>query len=135
QDARLRLPAQPEQDEVVAREDRVDDLRHDGLLVADDALEERSPFTQPQDQVLAHLGLDGARLPAALLQFTEGLRSSVGMRSCHEVHRNRAGMKRRRARPSWSTLDLPATPSRALRITRWPCELTRARCRRAFSRR
>src|SRR5208283_675116 len=37
QDAALRLPAQAEQDEVVAREDGVDDLRDDRVVVTDDA--------------------------------------------------------------------------------------------------
>jgi hypothetical protein len=60
QDAALRLAAQPEQDEVVAREDRVDDLRDDRLVVADDAGEERLPGAQPRDQVLADLVLDAA---------------------------------------------------------------------------
>ena len=38
---RLRLAAQAEQDEVVARQDRVDDLRDDRVVVADDAGEQR----------------------------------------------------------------------------------------------
>ena len=42
EDARLRLTAQAEEDEVVPGEEGVDDLRHDGLLVADHALEQRS---------------------------------------------------------------------------------------------
>ena len=39
--ARLRLAAQAEQDEVVLRQQRVDQLRHDGVVVADDAGKER----------------------------------------------------------------------------------------------
>ena len=39
--ARLRLAAQAEQDEVVAREHGVDHLRDDGVVVADDAGKER----------------------------------------------------------------------------------------------
>jgi hypothetical protein len=39
QDARLRLAAQPEQDEVVPREDRVHDLRHYRILVSQHARE------------------------------------------------------------------------------------------------
>ena len=41
QNPALGLTAQPEQDEVVTREDRVDQLRDDGVLVADDAGKER----------------------------------------------------------------------------------------------
>ncbi len=41
QDARFGLAAQAEQDEVVAREDGVDELGDDGVFVADDAGEER----------------------------------------------------------------------------------------------
>ena len=43
QEPALGLAAQAEQDHVVAREDRVRDLGHDGLVVAEDAREERSP--------------------------------------------------------------------------------------------
>ena len=42
QDAALRLAAQAEQDEVVPREDGVDELRDDGVVVADDAGEQRA---------------------------------------------------------------------------------------------
>ena len=41
EDARLRLAAQAEQDEVVPREDRVDELRDHGVVVADDAGKQR----------------------------------------------------------------------------------------------
>ena len=41
QDAAFGLAAQAEQDEVVARKEGVDDLRDDGVVVADDAGEER----------------------------------------------------------------------------------------------
>ena len=36
-DAALRLAAQTEQDNVMSRENRIDELRNDGFLVADDA--------------------------------------------------------------------------------------------------
>ena len=52
--ARLRLPAQAEQDEVVLRQQRVHELRHDGVVVADDAREERLAGAELADQVLAH---------------------------------------------------------------------------------
>ena len=41
QDAGLRLAAQPEKNEVVARQDGVDDLGTDGVVVADDAGKQR----------------------------------------------------------------------------------------------
>ena len=40
QDARLRLPAQAEEEHVVLGQDAVDDLRDDAVAVADDAGEE-----------------------------------------------------------------------------------------------
>ena len=66
EDARLGLAAQAEQDEVVAREDGVDDLRDDRVVVADDAGEERLAFgaagdlAQAGDEVVAELVLDAA---------------------------------------------------------------------------
>ena len=39
--ARFGLPAQSQQDEIVARQNGVDDLRHHGVFVADDAREQR----------------------------------------------------------------------------------------------
>ena len=45
QDARLRLSAQPEQNEVVLGQNGVGHLRNDGVLVADHAGEERSALT------------------------------------------------------------------------------------------
>ena len=60
QDARLRLAAQAEQDEIVTRQDRVDDLRHDGVVVADDAGKERLAAPELVDQVLAHFVLHAA---------------------------------------------------------------------------
>ena len=56
--ARLRLAALAEEDDVLAGEDRVLELRHDGLLVAEDAGEQRPPFADARDQVAAHLFLD-----------------------------------------------------------------------------
>ena len=60
QDARLRLPAQAEQNEVVPRQQRVDDLRHHRVFVADDAGEQRAALTEAVEQVLAHLVLHRA---------------------------------------------------------------------------
>ncbi len=60
EDAALGLTAQAEQDEVVPRQDRVDDLRHDRLVVADDAREERRTRLQAIDQVPADFVLHRA---------------------------------------------------------------------------
>ena len=66
QDAALGLAAQAEQDEVLAREDGVDDLRHDGVVKADDAGEDRvanfsrSLVLQAADEIGAQLVLDAA---------------------------------------------------------------------------
>ncbi len=60
QDAALGLPAQAEQDEIVARQNRVDDLRHDRVVEADDPRKERRARAQALDQVAADLVLDAA---------------------------------------------------------------------------
>ena len=65
QDAALRLAAQAEQDEIVARQHGVDDLRDDRVVVADDAGEERLSGAEAGDQVLAHLVAHRATLDAA----------------------------------------------------------------------
>ena len=76
QDTTLRLAAQAEQNEVVAREDRVDELRQDGFLVPHDAREQRGAVLEQTDQVLAHFIFDralaaGGTGPLRLLQLTE----------------------------------------------------------------
>ena len=52
QQAGLRLASQAQQDEVVLREQGVDELRNDGIVVADDPLEQRRIAPQSPDQVL-----------------------------------------------------------------------------------
>src|SRR5205823_1132095 len=52
-----RLSAQTEENEVVPRQDRVHDLGHHGVLVADDAGEQGTMIAQPRQQVLTHLVL------------------------------------------------------------------------------
>ena len=49
----------------MARQDRVDHLRHDRLVVADDAGEQRVAGAQLGDQVVADFGLDGPARDAA----------------------------------------------------------------------
>ena len=77
--------AQPEEDEVVAREQRVDELRNDRVLVADDTGKQRAAGAELLDQVVAHFFVDTAPADAALLdgsaQFAEcGDRPSTGHR-------------------------------------------------------
>ena len=68
EDARLGLAAEAEEDEVVAREDGVDDLGDDGVVEADDAGEEGLAFAlaagrdgaEARDEVVAELVLDAA---------------------------------------------------------------------------
>ncbi len=74
QDARFRLTAQAEQDEVVSREDRVDDPRQDRLVVADDAGKQRLVRAQEGEQVGTHLLLDGAGAVAGGRELAEGRR-------------------------------------------------------------
>ena len=69
QDARLGLAAQSQQDEIVPRQNGVDDLRDDGIFVSDDAGKEWNRIrpgrclcrvAESGDQVLAELVLDAA---------------------------------------------------------------------------
>ena len=71
-DARLRLAALAEQDDVLAGEDRVLELRDDGLLVADDAGEHLFAVAHLAHQVAAHLLLDGEHVVAALAKLADG---------------------------------------------------------------
>ncbi len=74
EDAALGLTAQAEQDEVVAREDRIDQLRDDRFVVADDAREQRFARLQLAHEVVADFLFDGAGLRTdALAQFAERL--------------------------------------------------------------
>ena len=50
---RLGLPAQSQQNEIVPRKHGVDDLRHNGIFVSDDAWEQRLSALQIADQVAA----------------------------------------------------------------------------------
>ncbi len=66
-DPALRLTAETEQDEVVSRQDRVDELRDDGVVVADDAGEQRLARLQLPNEVVANFLFDRSRAGAALL--------------------------------------------------------------------
>jgi predicted transcriptional regulator len=60
------LAAETEEDEVVAGEEGVDDLRDDGVIVAVDAGKQRAAFAEAGDEVIADLVFDGAAGWAAL---------------------------------------------------------------------
>ena len=55
----------------MAGEQRVRELRQDGVFVADDAVDERTLLGERAHRVRAQLFLDGTRLPAAGAQVSE----------------------------------------------------------------
>ena len=55
QNAAFRLSAQAEKNEIMAREDRVHDLRDYRVIVANDTRKYLAAFAQPRHQVLAQL--------------------------------------------------------------------------------
>ena len=70
-DAGLRLTALAQEDDVVAGEQGVLELREDGLLVAEDAVEQRLTGGDAGDGVGPDLFLDRARPPAGLPELTD----------------------------------------------------------------
>ena len=74
-DARLRLAALAEQDDVLAAEDGVGDLRQHRLVVADDAGEQGFAGANLGDEVAAHLRLHRQHLEAGCLELAQGFRS------------------------------------------------------------
>ena len=54
-DPALRLPAQSEENQIMSRQNGIDELRHDGLVIAHDAREKFLPPLQFANQVRAHL--------------------------------------------------------------------------------
>ncbi len=82
QQARLRLAAQPEQNEVVARQQRVDELRNHRVVVADDAREEGLAGAELGDEVLPHFLVDAAPRHLAVLDGAPKLadRGHLGIR-------------------------------------------------------
>ena len=72
QNAALGLSPQAEQDEIMARENRVHDLRHDGIVIADNARENRrririvALLAQTRHQIGAHLVFHAPRSQALL---------------------------------------------------------------------
>ena len=72
--AALGLAPLAEQDQVLAGQERVLDLGQDGLVEADDAGEDALAALELPDEVLADLGLDGARRVACLTKLADGSR-------------------------------------------------------------
>ena len=72
EDARLGLPAQAEEEQVVAGQDAVDDLRDNGLAVPADAGEELLAGAELADEVLAHLILDREEAVTGLAELADG---------------------------------------------------------------
>jgi hypothetical protein len=73
---RLGLAALAEEDDVLAGEDGVLDLREHAVLVADDAGEQRLAVAQARDQVVAQLLLDRLRRVSAVAELLD--RSRLG---------------------------------------------------------
>ena len=104
--ARLRLPSLAEEDHVVARQQRVLQLRHHRVLVARHAREQRLARSNLLDGVLANLLLDGPRHPPRLAQRTQRRREMCRSIHCRVSHgpnlalrpRTRLAERRRRAR-------------------------------------
>src|SRR5439155_16434063 len=80
QQARLGLAALAEEDDVLAGEDGVLQLRDDAVVVAADAGEEGLAGGELADQVAAQLGLDGLDAVLGLAELAEGLGEG-----CHGV--------------------------------------------------
>ena len=116
QDAALRLAAQPEQNKIMARKNRVDDLRHHRVVVANDSGKHWSVAvgTQSARQILAQFILDAARAQTLFgkdtaAQFTQCARKTTHERNPHKqtfqdyTRRGHAALRRVQARfPLWS---------------------------------
>src|ERR1700683_4990150 len=109
EDAAFRLSAQAEQDEIMARENGIDDLRYDSVVVANDAGKYGATFAQPGHKVFAELVFNAAR---AETRFSEGT-STQFAESPGKTHggnpQNEAlcGLYRRRAMPAcWPLLGV-----------------------------
>src|SRR5262249_750776 len=70
--AGLGLAALAEEDDVLAAQHRVLDLRHHALLVPDDTREERLSALEPGDQVVPHLLLDRPGRVSVLTELRDG---------------------------------------------------------------
>src|SRR5205814_6271159 len=71
ENAALGLAAEPEKDEIVARQDGVDELGDDGFVEPDDAGEQWFACLELPDEIIANFLLDRARRRAGSAQVTE----------------------------------------------------------------
>ena len=103
QDAAFRLSAQAEKNEVVARQDRVDDLRDHRVLVADDALENLlvTVFAQPCRKIVAEFVLHAPGLQTLFSKWTMAQFAECA-RKTHEG--NPQGQRFSRLYAGWKTV-------------------------------
>ncbi len=113
EDARFRLSAKTEKDEVVFAEDGVDDLRDDGVFVADDAGEERGLIVGAAGAVGADAPEFGDKVLAELVFDASGeaggsvVADAEGTESCRERGRHGSSIDvRRRGRIRGYVADL-----------------------------
>src|SRR5579859_3930743 len=87
QDAAFGLTAQSQQDEIVPGKNRVDDLRHDRVVVADDAGKYRGVTAVPQasGEILSQFVFDP---PCAQTLFGEGTAAQITQRARKTHERN-----------------------------------------------
>jgi hypothetical protein len=71
EDSALGLAAKSEKDEIVARQNGVDELWDDGFVEPDDAGEQRFAGLELPDEIIANFLLDRARRRAGSTQVTE----------------------------------------------------------------
>jgi len=109
-DTRLRLATLAEEDDVLAGEDRVLDLGHDGLLVADDPFEEGLLARERDHEIRTQLFLHGAAAISALAKRSDG-HGTVGGHERSPSFRARASL----GRGYHAILALQCHPRRHLR--------------------
>src|SRR5262249_33071893 len=115
-EAALRLATLTEEDEVLAREQRILDLREDRFLVADDSGEDALAALERPDEVLADLGLDGARRVPALPQLADGAR--LGHCRALTMRRGSPPVKLRRPSFAWRSASSASSPDPIRLVTR-----------------
>jgi hypothetical protein len=90
QDSALRLSPESQEDEVLSRQQRIDEPRNDGILVALHAGKEDLSFPELANQVRANLVLDGPWDIARGLEAPERRGSGLGHRGESPVPRRSA---------------------------------------------
>src|SRR5208282_5123947 len=72
--------------EVLLRQDGVDDLRNDRIFIADDAGKDGLPCLEPFDQIFAKLVLNGTPGDAHFREFLVGAEFAEGLRQAPSGH-------------------------------------------------